>query len=479
MKKELPLFDPSANQAGDIGQAEAIELVSLYESREKIYAREVAGRFNSLRNYTAYILLIPYFAVPWFNYGGRQAVLFDLPTRQFHIFGLTFWPQDLFLLAWFLIIAAFALFFVTVFAGRVWCGYTCPQSVYTKLYMWAEKITEGSRNARIRLDAAPWSTQKFLRKSAKHTIWLGMALATGLCFVGYFTPIRSLAGDLLTLQANPWAYFWVAFFTLATYGNAGWLREQVCIYMCPYARFQSVMFDADTLVVSYDEARGEPRGSRNKSLDYKAEGLGDCINCQQCVQVCPVGIDIRDGIQYECISCAACIDACDSVMDKMGYPRGLVRYSTENAVHDKPSSIVRPRLVGYGAMLGIMAGLFAWTIATRIPLEVNVIRERGQLYQTLPDGSIVNQFEIKVLNMTEAARNLRIEIDGIPGAKITSRPEVHADAGEVADVMLRVQVPAGNMDVINMPLMVIIRDVTDDSIRVTEESRFMGPAPTF
>ena len=302
----------------------------LYAAREKIYTRAFSGLFRNLRLAGGALLFVLYFGTVWLTWNGRQAVWWDLPERKFYIFGATFWPQDFILLSALLIICAFGLFFITVFAGRVWCGYTCPQSVFTWVFMWAEKVTEGDRNQRMKLDKAPMSANKFMRKAAKHSIWLAVSLAIGITFVGYFTPIRDLVPDLVTLQVGGWALFWVGFFTLATYGNAGYLREQVCIYMCPYARFQSVMFDKDTLIVSYDPRRGERRGPRKKDADYKAMGLGDCIDCTMCVQVCPTGIDIRDGLQIECIGCAACIDACDTIMDKMNYPRGLISYTTEH-----------------------------------------------------------------------------------------------------------------------------------------------------
>ncbi len=477
MKKDIPLFDVTENQAGDVGQAEP-GMVDLYQSRGAVYTREIRGRYNSLRNYTAWILLVPYFACPWLSWDGRQAVLFDLPGRKFHIFGITFWPQDFFLLAWLLIIAAFALFFATVWAGRVWCGYTCPQSVWTKMFMWSERVAEGTRNQRIKLDAQPWSAGKLARKGAKHGLWLGISLATAITFVGYFTPVRELVPDLFRLDIDPWAWFWLAFFTLATYGNAGWMREQVCIYMCPYARFQSVMFDRDTLVVLYDEKRGEPRGSRRKDLDHRAEGLGDCINCQMCVQVCPVGIDIRDGLQYECIDCGACVDACDSVMDRMGYPRGLIRYTTENEMDGEETRVGRPRLLGYGAMLAIMAAAFAWTVTTRVPLEINVIRERGALFSTTEAGMIRNTYELKIMNMSQAAREFEISTSGtVAGLKIVSDPNVRIDAGEVASRILRLEADPAELRMISAPITFEVQAVDDPRIRADEESRFMGPPP--
>lgn len=477
MKKEIPLFDVTENQAGDVGQVDP-EMVDLYQSRGTVYTREIEGRFNSLRNYTAWILLVPYFVVPWLSWDERQAVLFDLPTRKFYIFGLTFWPQDLFLLAWLLIIAAFGLFFATVLAGRVWCGYTCPQSVYTKLYMWAERVTEGTRNQRMKLDEGGWTSAKILRKSSKHGLWFLIALATGVTFVGYFVPIRELIIDLFTFSVGGGALFWIAFFTVATYGNAGWMREQVCIYMCPYARFQSVMFDQNTLAVHYDRKRGEPHGSRKKNIDYRAEGLGDCINCQICVQVCPVGIDIRDGLQYECINCGACVDACDSVMEKMDYPKGLVRYTTENALEGEAASVFRPRLLSYAAMLVIMVGAFTWTIGTRVPLELNVIRSRGELYSTSNTGKIENQYELKIMNMSQGGKDFRISVDsGIEGLQMVSEPDVEVEAGEVISHTLRLEASPESLRSLSSAVQIRVESTDRTGIVVEEEARFMGPSP--
>ena len=348
---------------------------SLYKKREKIYAREVSGTFARLRMAAMLLLLGLYYGIPWVDWNGHQAVLFDLPARKFHIFNWTFWPQDFFYLSLLLIAAALALFFFTALAGRLWCGYACPQTVWTEIYMWMEYRIEGSRKAQMALDKAPMSAGKFARKATKQIVWLVFSLWTGFTFVGYFTPVQDLWHNVATWTLGPWETFWIFFYSLATYGNAGFLREQVCIYMCPYARFQSAMFDKDTLVISYDEARGEPRGPRKKSVDPKASGLGDCIDCKLCVQVCPTGIDIRNGLQYQCIGCAACVDVCDEVMDKVGYAKGLVRYTTENALKGNPAHVLRPRVILYGSLiLFIFVSLF-YLINTRVPLEVDINRD--------------------------------------------------------------------------------------------------------
>ena len=305
---------------------------TLYRKEPKIYPRQVKGRFARLRVIAVWVLLGLYYLLPWINVAGKHSVLFDLPARKFYILGFTFWPQDFVFLALLLIAAGLTLFFVTALAGRLWCGYACPQTVWTETFIWIERLVEGDRAKRMKLDKAGWTAEKISRKSLKHFLWVAFAAWTGFTFVGFFSPIRELGQSVVTFSLGPWETFWIIFYSVATYGNAGFLREQVCKYMCPYARFQSAMFDKDTLIISYDEGRGEPRGGRKRSDDPKEKGLGDCIDCTLCVQVCPTGIDIRDGLQYECIACAACIDACDSIMDRMNYPRGLVRYTTENAL---------------------------------------------------------------------------------------------------------------------------------------------------
>jgi len=416
------------------------------------------------------------FLLPWINVGDRPLILFDLPNREFHIFSATFYPQEFILLSWLLIICAFGLFFITVFAGRVWCGYTCPQSVWTFLFIWLEHRIEGSRNRRIKLDNQPMTADKAWRKGAKHTAWLLIALATGITFVGYFTPIRALVAELPTLEAHGWSYFWVGFFLVFTYLNAGWLREQVCIYMCPYARFQSVMFDRDTLIVSYDESRGEPRGHRPKNLSHleaREAGYGDCIDCDLCVQVCPTGIDIRDGLQYECITCAACIDACDSVMDKMGYPRGLVRYTTENALEDKKSRIMRPRLIAYFAALVMMIGTFAWAINDRMPLNFDAERERTELYQVTRDGLISNVFTLTIRNLDDQDHTYQLSVSGLPSLALDS-DMINVPAGESR---LEVVTVTANPDDLQQPshdIVFSLQAQQDDRIRLDRDARFIG-----
>ncbi|MBG0843389.1 cytochrome c oxidase accessory protein CcoG [Ectopseudomonas toyotomiensis] len=439
-----------------------------------IHTRSFTGRFRNLRLLGAGLLFLLFFGTAWIDWNGRQAVLWDLDNRQFHIFGATFWPQDFILLSAILIIAAFGLFFITVLAGRVWCGYACPQSVWTWVFMRVEQITEGDRGQRIKLDAAPWSLQKLARRSAKHGLWLAVSLVTALAFVGYFTPVRQLTVDLATFEVGATTAFWVLFFTAATYINAGWLREKVCRDMCPYSRFQSVMFDSDTLVISYDAARGENRGPRRKDADYKAEGLGDCIDCTMCVQVCPTGIDIRDGLQLECIGCGACIDACDSVMDKLGYDRGLVRYSSENELAGGKTHWLRPRLVGYAAMLAVMIGAFAWALAERPLISLDVIRDRG-LFRENALGQIENIYSLKIINKTQQPRSYAIALFGASDFKLHGPRTLNLAPGEIRDLPVSVALTATHNAAGPQTIRFEVRDQADSQSRVSTQSTFLAP----
>lgn len=395
-----------------------------YEAPNKVYARAVSGWFAAWRWALVWITQLVFYGLPWLSWNGRQAVLFDLEGQRFFLFGLALYPQDLIYLAALLILSALALFFFTAVAGRLWCGFACPQTVYTEIFMWVERRLEGDRIARMRLDAAPWSAQKLARKAAKQTLWVAISLWTGFTFVGYFTPILTLAASASAWRAGPWEVFWVLFYGLFTYANAGYLREQVCKHMCPYGRFQGAMFDRDTLIIGYDKARGESRGSRPRSADAKALGLGDCIDCTLCVQVCPTGIDIRDGLQSNCIGCAACIDVCDSVMDKMNYPRGLIRYSTENALaHGWSRSqvlrrVLRPRVLIYGSILLLVAATVVAAISLRSPFRVNVIRDRGVMARTVGNGVAENVYRLQVMNATETAQRYRIDVQGPHGVTL-------------------------------------------------------------
>jgi len=440
-----------------------------------IHTRSFTGLYRNLRLLGGAVLFLLYFGTLWLNWNGRQAVLWDLGTQQFHIFGATFWPQDFILLSALLIIAAFGLFFITVLAGRVWCGYACPQSTWTWIFMWAEKITEGDRHQRIKLDAAPWSAGKLLRRTAKHLLWLAVSLATALSFVGYFTPVRQLAADLITFEIGMTTGFWLFFFTAATYINAGWLREKVCLHMCPYSRFQSVMFDADTLVVAYVAARGESRGARRKDSDPRAQGLGDCIDCTLCVQVCPTGIDIRDGLQLDCIGCGACADVCDSVMDRMGYARGLVRYTSEHALQGGRTRLFRPRLVGYAAVLLVMIGAFVWALDERPLLSLDVTRDRT-LYRENTHGQIENMYRLKLINKTQQQREYGVSLGEGP-FELHGRRQVSLAPGEILDLPVSVTlVDAKQTQGLTRELRFEVQDLDDPASVVDTRSTFVAPA---
>ncbi len=439
-----------------------------------IHTRSFSGLFRNLRLGGAGFLFLLFFGTVWLNWGGRQAVLWDLAESRFHIFGATFWPQDFILLSALLIICAFGLFAITVFAGRVWCGYTCPQSSWTWLFMWCEKVTEGERNQRIKLQAAPWGPNKLARRAAKHTLWLGISLLTGLTFVGYFTPIRPLAQELMTLQIGGVSLFWVLFFTAATYINAGWLREAVCMHMCPYARFQSVMFDKDTLTISYDPARGENRGPRKRDVAPASVGLGDCIDCQMCVQVCPTGIDIRDGLQMECIGCAACIDACDSIMDKMGYARGLVSYTSEHQLQGGKTHLLRPRLIGYSAVLLIMIGALALALVERPMVSLDVSKDRG-LYRENSQGQIENIYSLKVINKTQQPQRYRLELLDSEGFQLQGKTELNLAAGEIADLPVSVAMLGDRPKSSSQELSFKVVDSDEPEVYSVAKSRFVAP----
>ncbi len=456
-------------QSGDGTQS-----IPLYVKPPKVYPRETSGRFSRMRVIAAWVLLGLFYVLPWINVGGQQIVLFDLVNRQFHIFGMTLWPQDLFILSLLLAMAALSLFFFTALAGRLWCGYACPQTVWTEVFLWMERVTEGSRNKRMKLDKGPWTREKLMRKSSKQFLWITFALWTGLTFVGFFVPIRDLAPRVPTFDLGGWESFWLLFYGLATYGNAGYLREQVCKYMCPYARFQSAMFDDDSLIISYDESRGEPRGGRRRDADYKAMGLGDCIDCLACVQVCPTGIDIRDGLQIECIACAACVDVCDEVMDKMNYPRGLIRYTTENALAGKPSRILRPRIFLYVFALLAVATLIGLFLGGRDPLIADVLRDRTALYRVV-DSELENAYSLKLTNRSGEVMTLSIDARGLEDLRVVEpRAPVSVQPGQTLDLPLTLALPLTAADPGMQPMELVITD-PDGERHTRVETRFYIP----
>jgi len=461
--------------------AEVDAEVGLYEIRKKIYPRAVSGWFENASWSMVVVTQVIYYGLPWLMWNDRQAVLFDIAARRFYILGAVFWPQDVIYLAVLLIVAALSLFLFTAIAGRLWCGFTCPQTVYTEIFLWIERKIEGSHTTRMRVDREPMSAATLGKKALKHAIWIAISLWTGITFVGYFTPFRpllaALPGDL-----GGWEGFWVGFYALATYGNAGYLREQVCKYMCPYARFQSVMFDRDTLVITYDAARGEPRGARGRKVDRASAGLGDCIDCSICVQVCPTGIDIRKGLQYECIGCSACIDGCNQVMDKMNYPRGLIRYTTVNALaHGYDSAtmwkrVFRARTLVYLALLAAIVAAMSVSLWLREPLKVDVIRDRGALAREAAPGVIENVYRLQIMNTGEIAQRFSIAAEGLPGLAVVGVDQPVALPGASSRLVpLRLQAPADAGKPGANKIEFVVSSVDDPSLASHEKSTFLFP----
>lgn len=459
-------------------------VIKMYSAREEIYPRETKGRFAALRWICVWLTQLVFYGLPWLIWNGRQAVLFDLDTRKFYIFGIVLWPQDFIYLAVLLIICAYALFLVTAMAGRVWCGYACPQTVYTEIFMWIERKIEGARSARMRLDRQPWSVEKLAKKTFKHAAWGLVAIWTGLTFVSYFTPAHTLLHEVMAISLGPWEWFWIVFYALATYGNAGWMREQVCKYMCPYARFQSSMFDKDTLIVSYDRERGEPRGAHTrKDIDAnRATGTtGDCIDCSMCVQVCPTGIDIRHGLQPDCIGCAACIDACDSVMAKVDAPPGLIRYSTEHALANHlpfkqiRKRMMRPRVLIYGGLLLVIVSAFTGALVLRTPLKLDVIRDRGSMGREVEDGMIENVYRLQIMNTAETPHRFKLTVSGIESIKLATPDEVFLAGTASRGLPVRVQVDHGQGNPGSNKIAFELKALDDDNLHVQEKAVFLVP----
>jgi cytochrome c oxidase accessory protein FixG len=474
---------PPAPRAG----GEAVVVTELYAADRKIYPRAVSGWFAAWRWALVWATQLVFYGIPWLTWNDRQAVLFDIVHRKFYIFGLVFWPQDVIYLTVLLIIAALSLFLFTAVAGRLWCGYACPQTVYTEIFLWIERMIEGDRNQRITLDRGGWDARKLGLKAAKHGAWIALALWTGFTFVGYVTPVRDLAGAVAALPGwvgggsayplGPWETFWILFYGFATYGNAGWMREQVCLYMCPYARFQSAMFDRDTLIITYDRERGEPRGARSRSA--ARPDLGDCVNCGICVQVCPTGIDIRDGLQYQCIGCAACIDGCNQVMDRVGSPRGLIRYSTQRAMEAKlaPAQVLRralrPRVLVYSGVIWAVIAAAAVGLYARTPLKVDVIRDRAAIAREVEGGRIENVYRLQIMNTAERDRSFEISAAGLPTLQVAgdTRIEVGATSGRQVPVRLRVEPGAAAPG--THPIVFHVRAAGVEDVAVTEKSVFI------
>jgi len=456
-------------------------IIHMYQARQEIYPREIQGRYTSLRWFFVWLTQLVFYGFPWLEWNGRQAVLFDLAARKFYIFGIVLWPQDFIYLAALLIICAYSLFLFTAIFGRVWCGFACPQTVYTEIFMWFERKIEGDRSTRMRLDRQPMSAAKLARKTTKHLVWISFALWTGYTFVGYFTPIRVLSQEIVMLSLGPWEWFWVLFYGFATYGNAGWMREQVCKYMCPYARFQSAMFDKDSLIITYDQERGEPRGARSKSDTAASQSLGACIDCSMCVQVCPTGIDIRNGLQYECIGCGACVDACNLVMDKIGAPRGLVRYWTDHAMKFRWTSAqilrhaFRPRVLIYSAILLAIVVVFFGTLLTRTPLKMDVIRDRGSLGREVEDGMIENVYRLQIMNTDEAPHRYKLTVEGIPSIHIQGGNEVALSSTDSRAVPVSVRTNEGQGEKGSNKIYFTLTTIDEPAIEVKEKAVFFVP----
>jgi cytochrome c oxidase accessory protein FixG len=473
----VPVSDAASSE-------EDVQMVSLYEATKKIYPRTVQGIFAKWRWIMVVLTQLVFYGLPWLEWGQRQAVLFDLGARRFYIFGLVLYPQDFIYLTAILVISAFSLFLFTAIAGRLWCGYACPQTVYSEIFMWVERKIEGDRSARMRLDGEKMSLEKLVKKVYKHLFWLAIAMWTGFTFVGYFTPIKDLGMAFFMGQMGSWEVFWVFFYAFATYGNAGFMREQVCKYMCPYARFQSAMFDKDTLIVTYDAARGEPRGARSKKADASQLGLGACVDCTLCVQVCPTGIDIRKGLQYECIGCGACADVCDTVMDKVGYPRGLVKYSTEHALQNGWTQaqtlrhVFRPRVLIYMGILLVVVTALLTSLALRKPFKVDVVRDRAALARIVSGGKIENVYRLQIMNAAETPLNFRLSASGLPDLALVTESDVQVASTESLWVSVRLQLPYDAATAGSHPIVFNIQSLQESGLvqsELQEKSVFLVP----
>ena len=405
--------------------------IKLFSKREKIYPRRVWGKYRKIKWAVMIILFAIYYLVPWIRWdrgqnSPDQAVLIDMPSRRAYFFFIEIWPQEVYYITGLLILAAVGLFFVTSLFGRVWCGYACPQTVWTDLFVWVERIIQGDRNNRMRLDKSKWTFEKLWKKGLTHIIWIIIGLLTGGAWVFYFNDAPTLFDQIIHLSVPASTWIWILALTISTYIMAGYMREQVCTYMCPYARFQSAMFDKDTLIITYDEKRGEPRGSHKASDTW--EGRGHCIDCTQCVVVCPQGIDIRNGLQMDCIACGLCIDACDNIMDKIGLPKGLIRYDTTNGLKNR-LKLIRPRTVYYTLILTLVGAIMLYGLINRNTLELHVQHDRNPLFVTLSDGSIRNSYTIKILNKSHDDKTYSLSLNGLENynIKIQGTTEVPAD----------------------------------------------------
>ena len=476
-------------ELGSGGASPSNEGTQLYADRVKVYPKEARGRFRTIKWIVMAVTLGIYYLLPWIRwdrgpYLPDQAVLLDLPARRFYFFFLEIWPQEFYYVTGLLVLASLALFLVTSVAGRVWCGYTCPQTVWTDLMIAVERFWQGDRNSRLRLDKHPWSLETIWRKSATHLTWLAIAVATGGAWVFYFADAPTLAKQLVTFSAPATAYLFIGLFTLTTYVLGGIAREQVCIYMCPWPRIQGAMFDRDSLLISYRSWRGEPHGPHKTGETW--EGRGDCIDCRQCVAVCPTGIDIRDGAQLECIQCGLCIDACDEIMDKVGRPRGLIAYDTlqnleAGAENAKPPRLLRPRVLLYAGAIVLVSAIMLVALLTRSDFGVSVLHDRNPLFLRLSDGGVRNGYEVKLLNKQYIPRDFKVEVTGLPGATVQmvghESGVVVVPPDQLQSVKLYVALDKESVSALSAqatPFQLVVTD-TETGVATRRDLSFQGP----
>ncbi len=463
-----------------------------YAARQKIYAKLAHGNFRKVKWAVMAVTLGVYYLLPWIRWDRgpslpNQAFLLDFANQRLFFGPIEIWAQELYYITGLLILSALGLFLVTAVAGRMWCGYTCPQTVWTDLMIVVERFWQGDRNARIRLDNSPWGFEKIWKKTATHISWLMVAVVTGGAFVFYFRDAPTLAHELLTGDAPALAYIFLGLFTATTYLLGGIAREQVCIYMCPWPRIQGAMFDKESLLITYRGYRGEPRAPHKKGQTW--EERGDCIDCKACVAVCPMGIDIRDGAQLECIQCALCIDACDEIMDRVERPRGLIAYDTFRNVdaashHDRaPLRLIRPRTILYSCLIAVVAAVMLWAWLHRTILEINVLHDRQPLFVQLTDGGLRNGYTVKLLNKLHQVRTFRLSMQGLKGAQLSivglegSDPDIDVVTDNLRALKVRVTIPKdarSELQGASTPFQFVVMDEADGS-QTFHDATFLGP----